>query len=410
MKTERSVSFSRHAHTIFHPSFSLRDCLPAYFPSSTHSSPPRRVAAMPLFNYKPTSKMLLLILVSTPIGAPFFILWARNTVNRYEKDEDATLAFENVPQTISLAAEHETIRDALERDLQRRINTWVDESIKYEHQGSPVWLSLSVDQGHFRHWVLITGDQKYELQQVDGSQAESSGSSKERHGQYRHISQPWTIDQERRSLALSSKHLPIVDKRGDGLRDYRFTQSFHTVLIGWTNQPASEVQTACENTISKFGPYHLLFNSCQHFVRELARKVVTTRSRDWAWFEKTTSTSYKSFVESSRLPTLQPLFQASVWLRHLKGMTTTASPEELPKFQNQIRTLERFVRDETEAHIDRAEQLLRYKFEPPEQQTSAIPSTSVGVDATEPDSARFGSWVLDAKSLPGTGDMISPGR
>lgn len=75
---------------------------------------------------------------------------------------------------------------------------------------------------------------------------------------------------------------------------------------------------------------------------------------------KSTSASYKSVVDAERRPTLQPAFQAALWLRRLEQMRASGqevSSEELHTIRDQIRKLEGSVREQKKSYIKYASEM-----------------------------------------------------
>ncbi|GKT81418.1 hypothetical protein ColTof4_13841 [Colletotrichum tofieldiae] len=89
-----------------------------------------------------------------------------------------------------------------------------------------------------------------------------------------------TVDEERRRLAISNIHQPIVD-------------GFYFTMIGWTTKTKEDVDQVCKSTMESFGGHNLMLNNCQHFLRNFAKDVVTEKGPDWAWFVESTLSSYK---------------------------------------------------------------------------------------------------------------------
>ncbi|KAI0103073.1 hypothetical protein GGR51DRAFT_525618 [Nemania sp. FL0031] len=100
-------------------------------------------------------------------------------------------------------------RQGLEEEYQRQVAK-KDEQLRVEVEkrkaeeddttkGKHIWFSRYVQNGRFKHWVLIIENIKYELRRDMSS------------GNYRANVDSWTIDQEKREAAIAERKIPDVD-------------------------------------------------------------------------------------------------------------------------------------------------------------------------------------------------------
>ncbi|KAL0944952.1 uncharacterized protein CTRU02_202839 [Colletotrichum truncatum] len=83
------------------------------------------------------------------------------------------------------------------------------------------------------------------------------------------------------------EHDSMMAERHEAINSRRRPQAKHLYIIhiGWTKKTKDEVDEACWAVEESFGPYSLLKNNCQHFVRLLANAIVAEKSQDWDWFQ-----------------------------------------------------------------------------------------------------------------------------
>ncbi|KAL9054913.1 MAG: hypothetical protein Q9162_003854 [Coniocarpon cinnabarinum] len=139
--------------------------------------------------------------------------------------------------------------------------------------GERVWFSRCILNGRLQHWVLITYGTKYELRRD-----RNVGPGDE--AQYVCNIRPYSIDQERRDMALTELGIPDVD-------------GYYVCLIGWTQLPKEQVDAACHETLAGFGEYKLLRNNCQHFLKAMAARILKDTAADYGWFMSNTKTQYQ---------------------------------------------------------------------------------------------------------------------
>ncbi|KAI1369998.1 hypothetical protein F5Y08DRAFT_7076 [Xylaria arbuscula] len=186
-------------------------------------------------------------------------------------------------------------RKALEKEYQRQVAK-KDEQMRVEVQkrraeeddttrGKQVWFSRYIHNGRFKHWVLIIEGTKYELRRDDSN------------GTYMANVAPWTIDKERREAAIADEGIPNVD-------------GYYVCLIGWTQREPGELQKICDEVMTEFGKYNLVWNNCQHFLQAFGDRVISAKALDWSWFREYTKTEYQE-TQALRIPTPDEIIAAN---------------------------------------------------------------------------------------------------
>ena len=170
---------------------------------------------------------------------------------------------------------------AMQPDVDKRLQEEGDHT-----RGEQVWFSRHIYNGRLRHWVLMTHGNKYELRRSDhiaGGAETGGGGGEERAGTQKftyHVS-PFTIDEQKRSAALTESALPDVD-------------GFYVCLIGWTHKSKDQIDAACRDVQAQFPEYNILWANCQHFLKLLAERIVDAgHASDFGWFASNTKSRYQ---------------------------------------------------------------------------------------------------------------------
>ncbi|KAF2963786.1 hypothetical protein GQX73_g9786 [Xylaria multiplex] len=152
-------------------------------------------------------------------------------------------------------------------------------------KGKQIWFSRYVQNGRFKHWVLVIEDTKYELRRDDSS------------GNYTANIASWTIDKEKREAAIAEQKQPHIN-------------GYYVCLVGWTTKQPQELKQICEEVMSQFGKYNLVFNNCQNFLKTFADRVISEAALDWAWFRENTKTEYQE-TQALKIPTPDEIIAAN---------------------------------------------------------------------------------------------------
>jgi hypothetical protein len=104
-------------------------------------------------------------------------------------------------------------------------------------------------------------------------------------------------------------------------------------MIGWTKKTKDEICSICESTMAGFGKYSLMFNNCQHFLRQLSEAVVQDRSHDWDWFYSSTIRSYRWLEPPAKEPWA---VLAAHWIHSMEASLPGATQEERVVIQIKI--------------------------------------------------------------------------
>lgn len=208
---------------------------------------------------------------------------------------------------------------AMQPDVDKRLKEEGDHT-----RGQQVWFSRYICNGRLRHWVLMTHGNKYELRRSDHipGEAEAGGGGEERAGSQKftyHVS-PFTIDEQKRSAALAESALPDVD-------------GFYVCLIGWSSKTKAEVDAACRDVQAQFGEYNLLWANCQHFLKELAERIVDAgKASDFGWFASNTKSRYQK-TQALMPPPLEFLLKMQ---QQMQAMMQTQIANQQVALQNQL--------------------------------------------------------------------------
>ena len=207
---------------------------------------------------------------------------------------------------------------AMRPDVERRLREEEDHT-----KGEQVWFSRYILNGRLRHWVLMTHGNKYELRRaenVDGEHGQEQAGEQE----FTYHVTPFTIDEEKRNVALLETNLPDVD-------------GFYVCLIGWTTKTKGEVDAACKSVFQQFGEYHLLWKNCQHFLRMLGEQIIVAKAADYPWFQSNTKTRYQK-TQSLMPPPLEFLLKIQMQQQiQIQAQTQTQIQSQMQQqMQNQI--------------------------------------------------------------------------
>ncbi|KAI1178012.1 hypothetical protein F4777DRAFT_158099 [Nemania sp. FL0916] len=190
------------------------------------------------------------------IGSCIFNVYRRRKVIRYS------------------AVSREELEEKYQRELAKKDAKMQAEVEKRKAQednltkGKPIWFSRYVENGRFKHWVLVIDDTKYELRRDDSN------------GRYTANVAPWTIDKEKREAAIAERKMPNVD-------------GYYVCLIGWTRKEPQELAMICDEVMTQFGRYNIVWNNCQDFLKTFADRVISEKALDWSWFRDNTKTHYQ---------------------------------------------------------------------------------------------------------------------
>ncbi|KAH8712311.1 hypothetical protein HC256_005509 [Beauveria bassiana] len=229
-------------------------------------------------------------------------------------------------------------REALEKIVSARL-----EKESSNEFGEPVFVSHYTNNGVFRHWVLHAHGHKYELRRKAPSVAriEWQGST---------------------SLFASAEYYePAVGVSGFCTELYKSSVlaayspevgSYFYSMVGWTTLAEEDVERECWEVFQRFGNYGLFYNNCQHFLRALADKIVTTRAPDWQWLMKKSPSGY---TYGFKYPLPYEAICAATAITRLKRARPHLSPEEqkeadkfIESLEDRVETVEQEMGDMTE--------------------------------------------------------------
>ncbi|KAI1162954.1 hypothetical protein F5B18DRAFT_359262 [Nemania serpens] len=186
-------------------------------------------------------------------------------------------------------------RKGLEEEYQREVakkDAWMKvevEKRKAEEddatKGKQIWFSRYVQNGRFKHWVVVVEDTKYELRRDDSS------------GKYMANVASWTIDKEKREAAIAERKMPDVD-------------GYYICLIGWTIKQPQELKKICDKVMIEFGKYNIVWNNCQNFLQTFADRIISEKAIDWSWFRENTKTEYQE-AQALKIPTPDEIIAAN---------------------------------------------------------------------------------------------------
>ncbi|PNP57407.1 hypothetical protein THARTR1_02404 [Trichoderma harzianum] len=171
--------------------------------------------------------------------------------------------------------------------------------------GQPVFLSHSISQGQFRHWVLHAYEHKYELRQTEVGGSRTPGV-------YEAMIGPSGFNLKAYKQSVITRYSPEVGH-------------YFYSMIGWTTLSKEQIDEVCHQVSTRFGQYSLLSNNCHDFLQQLADKVVTSKAPDWEWFRLNSLGGY----DYLKRPALgYQIIGVATWTRHLKRMRHYLSAAE----------------------------------------------------------------------------------
>ena len=147
-----------------------------------------------------------------------------------------------------------------------------------EHSGSQIWFSRYIERGRLKHWVMVIDGIKYELRR----------------------------DRETRNFTANVAPLPdwptLLESRKASIESILHAPhagSYYVCLIGWTKTTSKQREVQCNDIMSRFGRYDLLFNNCQDFLKDFAELIVSKQATDWTFFHDNMKTKYQ---EEQKMP------------------------------------------------------------------------------------------------------------
>ncbi|KAI1196297.1 hypothetical protein F5X97DRAFT_325578 [Nemania serpens] len=182
--------------------------------------------------------------------------------------------------------EEEYQREVAKKDARMKVEV---EKRKAEEddttKGKQIWFSRYVQNGRFKHWVIVIEDNKYELRRDDSS------------GEYTANVASWTIDKEKRAAAIAERKMPDVD-------------GYYICLVGWTKRQPQELKMICDEVMAEFGRYNIVWNNCQNFLQTFADRIISEKAMDWSWFRENTKTEYQE-AQALKIPTPDEIIAAN---------------------------------------------------------------------------------------------------
>ncbi|KAI1186139.1 hypothetical protein F5B17DRAFT_405098 [Nemania serpens] len=152
-------------------------------------------------------------------------------------------------------------------------------------KGKQIWFSRYIQNGRFKHWVIVIEDTKYELRRDDAS------------GKYVANVASWTIQKEKREAAIAERMMPDVD-------------GYYICLIGWTTKQPQDLRKICDDVMAEFGKYNIVWNNCQNFLQAFADRIISEKAMDWSWFRENTKTEYQE-AQALKIPTPDEIIAAN---------------------------------------------------------------------------------------------------
>lgn len=202
----------------------------------------------------------------------------------------------------------------------------------------PVWFSRHVHAGQSRHWVLVTHDSKYELRRVrsfanmnvdvESGNADNGGWIAAGAGDalYEYRIQPCSIDTQRIATAT-------VNFSG-----FLHTDNLHTTtVIGWTSLAKSEVDKAWIAILEGLGDYDMLWNTCQHALRDFASTITQKKAADWNQFITQSSLIHQRRLHAT--PVGADLGVVTASLERLKTMLPQVTGNEKDVLERNMKNL-----------------------------------------------------------------------
>ncbi|KAH6887443.1 hypothetical protein B0T10DRAFT_71145 [Thelonectria olida] len=209
-------------------------------------------------------------------------------------------------------------------------------------RGEPVWFSSHISHGQSRHWVLLIHDCKYEVHRVRYQGLASNQGDPEPEtisegwarvgvgaAQYDYKITPCNIDNERVLAAITKFANPsAIPGIGSG-------------LIGWTQMTKYEIDTIWVSMLANFGTYDLLWNNCQHLLRNFAQLIVTDHGQDWNLFLVSSSTTHRKALGGAFLGRVT---SAATSLERLKAMRPHIQGYHRENLDHNIKACEEYLR------------------------------------------------------------------
>ncbi|KAF1733589.1 hypothetical protein CRV24_007494 [Beauveria bassiana] len=263
----------------------------------------------------------------------FLVVLFKPLCKRYWKLPRRCLAFLAAVRLVvwRMLGRQEPTVDSLSRRYREALEKIVSARLEKESSnefGEPVFVSHYTNNGVFRHWVLHAHGHKYELRRKAPSVAriEWQGST---------------------SLFASAEYYePAVGVSGFCTELYKSSVlaayspevgSYFYSMVGWTTLAEEDVERECWEVFQRFGNYGLFYNNCQHFLRALADKIVTTRAPDWQWLMKKSPSGY---TYGFKYPLPYEAICAATAITRLKRARPHLSPEEQKEADKFIESLE----------------------------------------------------------------------
>jgi hypothetical protein len=198
----------------------------------------------------------------------------------------------------------------------------LQQEASFTDRGEPVWFSSHISHGQLRHWVLLIHDCKYEVHRVRynritntqvGPELETNGEGWARvgvgAGQYEYRITPCRIDNERVLAAITKFSNP------------KAITGFTSGLLGWTHMSKYEIDTIWASMLDNFGIYDILWNNCQHFLRNFAKMIIHEYAEDWSLFLFSASSTHQTSPGSEFLGRVA---SAATAVERLKAMRHTS--------------------------------------------------------------------------------------
>lgn len=179
-------------------------------------------------------------------------------------------------------------------------------------KGERVWFSRHVENGRLRHWVLLTYNTKYELRRA------ANGGD----GKFTFSSRPFTIDQEQRQAFAADWKMPEAD-------------GYFVCLIGWTRMSKEQVDAACQQTFKEFPEYNLFWNNCQHFLKNMAERILVAHAADYSWFADNVKTKYHKDT-LLQPPPLEHLMRMQQRMQQMQAQNQMQNQINMQNMQNQM--------------------------------------------------------------------------
>ncbi|GKT64314.1 hypothetical protein ColTof4_06711 [Colletotrichum tofieldiae] len=276
------------------------------------------------------------------IGTIYYFTLRRTKGYHKPKSSLTTEQLARVGRNLGTLKDRESFESALRREFQNLVDEGYRKRLEIESRtdrGERIWLSHYTKNGIFYHWVIITHGFKYELRRGD-----NEGVSKTKKyliksgfgGEYHFNVQPATILEERRQMAITDHHKPIVGEH-------------FLSMIGWTLKSRQEADAAGKAVMDNFGTYTYLYNNCQDFLRRFAKKIITQKADDWKWFFEGALSRYQY------APVTAPVelaILAKVSLESMKSLRGTVTGQDAVILELNISRNEMYVKEQENAYVD----------------------------------------------------------